>query len=116
MGRRSFCLKVEGPTEQDRPPGLPTGWGSVHGSRTGSQRSGYSERLSVGSALSERLIQQLGDSQEHQRRTLSPREEHQRQDDLAREEHQRQDALAREEHQRQDALSQRRAPATRSPW
>ena len=66
--------------------------GSVHGSRTGSQRSGYSERSSVGSALSERLIQQLVDSQEHQC-----------QDALAREERQRQDALAREEHLQQEA-------------
>ena len=77
--------------------------GSVHGSRTGSQRSGYSERSSVGSALSERLIQQLVDSQEHQRQDALAREEHQRQDALAREEHQRQDALAREEHLQQEA-------------
>ncbi|KAK0142400.1 hypothetical protein N1851_019844 [Merluccius polli] len=54
--------------------------GSVHGSRTGSQRSGYSERLSVGSALSERLIQQLIDSQEHQRQDALAREERLRQE------------------------------------
>ena len=79
---------------------------SQHSRRTGSRRSCQSERLSVASALSEKLIQNLIDNQERARQDQERARQDQeraRQDALAIQERARQDALAREERQRLEA-------------